>query len=141
MKIKLRNLTNDDTVPLDTIFQGGPVELNTLHFLHTLGRAIPDSHELGNGIFWGGDYSEAMQFLRRNPDLVDHFHFYLGYSGWSVGQLEEEIEQDAWLVTDIDAYQVFHRKQPITELWKELVESFGGDYRFLSKAPIDPSLN
>ena len=64
---------------------------------------------------------------------------FVGYAGWSTGQLEGELEQKAWVVT---------RPEPASltpdggqQLWKNIMNSLGPDYKLLAAAPDDPSLN
>ena len=139
--IRLNKLLKDESLPAAMVYQGGPVELNTLHFLHNLGQVVPDSLQLGRGIWWGGDINEALRLLRLNPELEEHMHFYLGYSGWGEGQLRSELDDEAWVVSDIEADEIFSPQEDSLWLWKKLIDKLGGKYRHLSNAPIDPQLN
>jgi putative transcriptional regulator len=139
--LALNSVLKDKQLPKQTVFQGGPVELNTLHFIHSLGQIVPDSQQISRGIWWGGDFEEALKLIRSNTELIDHFHFYLGYSGWGEGQLDDELKEDAWLVSDINSDQIFKRDVTSPELWKELMNGLGGEFKYLSNSPIDPQLN
>ncbi len=64
-----------------TVFYGGPVQTDTLHFLHQMPDAIPGSQEIAKGIYWGGDF-EIVASLLLTGELNEHnIRFYLGYSG------------------------------------------------------------
>ena len=78
--------------------------------------------------------------LRDNPTLISSVRFFLGYSGWSNTQLDEELEEKSWLV--LNKYQqdlVFSTDD--NEVWKHLMESLGGKFEIMSKFPLNPSDN
>lgn len=139
--IPLSIVLNDEFLPGESVFQGGPVELNTMHFIHSLGDSVPGATQIGHGLWWGGDFELAIEMIRNDKSLISQFQFFLGYSGWSPGQLEEEIEGDAWLVSRIRVDQIFKPQENSKSLWKELMEGLGGEFRYLSNSPLDPQLN
>lgn len=122
------------------VFNGGPVEQNNLYFLHTLPDLIPNSIEISDGIYWGGDFDEVKQLFSQQEIDKSQIRFFLGYSGWSKGQLEEEIENNSWLVFDN-----FHKNKifevPASELWKDKIAKMGGEYLLWTNAPENPILN
>jgi putative transcriptional regulator len=62
---------------------------------------------------------------------------YAGYAGWGPGQLDGELEQDAWLVLPARAGDPFADG----DIWSEALRRNGGGYRLLATMPSDPSLN
>ena len=64
---------------------------------------------------------------------------FLGYAGWATGQLQAEIAEGSWLVTDATPKIVFDT--PTQEIWKQAIQLLGEEYRYLSQLPIDPQLN
>ena len=62
---------------------------------------------------------------------------YAGYAGWGPGQLDGELEQDAWIVVQAKVDDPFGE----ADLWSEAVARKGGSYRLLATMPSDPSLN
>lgn len=118
---------------------GGPVEPDTLHFLHTLGDQIEDSLEVADGIFWGGDFETMKKLLDLGIATPQNTRFYLGYSGWSEGQLEGEMEYNSWIVSQPDGATIFEMETK--KLWRSVLRNMGGDYRVISNFPEDPSLN
>ncbi|MET0205726.1 MAG: YqgE/AlgH family protein [Thermoleophilaceae bacterium] len=62
---------------------------------------------------------------------------YAGYAGWAAGQLEGELEAEAWIVTDAAVDDPFADG----DLWAEALARKGGKYRLLATMPSDPSLN
>lgn len=68
------------------------------------------------------------------PESVEDVHFFLGYAGWSAGQLEEEIARKAWLISTVRITEIF-QKEPPFDLWKDRMYQLGGKYRFLAMTP------
>jgi putative transcriptional regulator len=118
---------------------GGPVQKDTLHFLHQYPALIPGGFEVADGIFWGGDFDLAIQFLREQKISRDKIRFFIGYSGWMSGQLQEELKENSWLLTPALSKLVFHRK--MEEIWKDSLRHMGGDYEMMVNFPVDPTLN
>ena len=67
------------------LYLGGPVQTDTLHFLHTRGDVIKGGTEVIPGVFWGGDF-EQLKFLADTKQIApEEVKFFLGYSGWETG--------------------------------------------------------
>ena len=62
---------------------------------------------------------------------------YAGYAGWAAGQLDGELDEEAWIVTDADVEDPFRED----DLWSAALERKGGRYRLLATMPADPNLN
>lgn len=62
---------------------------------------------------------------------------FAGYTGWAPGQLDAELEEEAWMVTPAQAGDAFADG----DIWSEALRRKGGSYRLLSTMPADPSLN
>lgn len=128
---------------------GGPVQHNTLHYIHRLAD-LPEAIPLAvpaaaadpaaeRGVFWGGDYEILTSWLHDGRISTNDIRFFVGYSGWSPGQLEGEIAADTWVVRSAAAQKVFTFEPE--ELWRGVLLEMGGRYRVLANYPIDPSLN
>jgi len=119
---------------------GGPVQQDSMHFLHRSVLDIADGTKIGEGIHWGGNFEQLkilMQNNRVNPNDVLYF---LGYSGWAPGQLDEELNENSWIVSPgATADQVFDLDPEL--LWREVLKNMGGKYRMFSNYPTDPRLN
>lgn len=119
---------------------GGPVDTESLFFLHTLGNELNLSTPISEGISIGGDFQQLYKFI--NPEHIQNhkIRFFLGYSGWSAGQLEEEIKQNAWVVADVkDAEEIMQIHQPDT--WKYFMEKLGKKYKIMTDFPMNPNDN
>ncbi|UCE92641.1 MAG: YqgE/AlgH family protein [Flavobacteriaceae bacterium] len=121
------------------VYFGGPVSEDNLYFVHKVPELIPDSIEIADGIFWGGDF-EAIQSLLKDDILSKHdIRFFLGYSGWSHLQLEEELETTSWLIVENKFKNLF--KINPNNFWKNELMKYGGVYRLWANAPKDPGMN
>ncbi|MCE7042272.1 YqgE/AlgH family protein [Dyadobacter sp. CY312] len=129
----------------ETIYQdvplhlGGPVEKNTLHFIHRRPDLISGGMEIIDGVFWGGDFEHLQKLLNMNTVKEDDVRFFIGYSGWGEGQLDEELDQDSWIVTNTTSDFIFDT--PPGNFWREILRSMGGEYRSIAHYPTDPRLN
>ncbi|MFK8058492.1 MAG: YqgE/AlgH family protein [Polaribacter sp.] len=121
------------------IYQGGPVEQDNLYFVHTVPDLIPDSIEVENGIYWGGNFESLRNLLNNNEIEPSEIRFFLGYSGWSKDQLEDEMSQNSWFVSENDFENIFSTQEE--SLWKNKLLQKGGDYKLWANAPSDFNLN
>jgi putative transcriptional regulator len=121
------------------VYYGGPVQQDTLHFLHQLPDIIPGGLEVSKGIYWGGDYEMVVSLLRKGEINPNKIRFFIGYSGWSNGQLDDEMKENSWLTVLAKPKLVFHHNY--AEIWKDSLKELGGDYEQLINYPTDPQLN
>lgn len=121
------------------VYEGGPVQKDTLHFLHQCPEHIPGGIEVTEGIFWGGDFEVVLTLLKENKLGKNDIRFFLGYSGWGEGQLDEEMKEKSWITSDANKQLVFTLNTP--QLWKNALQQLGGEYSQMIHYPIDPQLN
>ncbi|QQL48396.1 YqgE/AlgH family protein [Mucilaginibacter ginkgonis] len=122
------------------VFIGGPVGTDTLHFIHCVPEKISGGIEIATGIFWGGDFEHVKDLVSTYQVTEDEIKFFAGYSGWSGGQLEYEINENAWIVASkFDTDTLF--KSDDQELWKEVIISLGQRYAHIVNFPENPMLN
>ena len=62
---------------------------------------------------------------------------YAGYAGWAPGQLDGELEQEAWMVLPARPGDPFADG----DIWSEALRRKGGSYKLLATMPADPSMN
>lgn len=123
-----------------TVYNGGPVEQDNLYFIHIIPQKINNSVEISNGIYWGGDFESLKNLLNENEIIKTEIRFFLGYSGWTKEQLETELQENSWLLTENNEKEKLLSK-PTSEFWKEKIEAQGGEYIYFSNAPENPILN
>lgn len=121
------------------IGQGGPVQTDTLHYIHTCGDLLPETVPVSNGVFWGGDFDIMKLLIETGQVSPEEVRFFLGYAGWSPGQLLDEIDQGGWIIAPGRAPSVF-RSSP-DDLWRSTLRTMGDEYAILSNFPEDPRLN
>jgi putative transcriptional regulator len=121
------------------VYYGGPVQQDTLHFLHQYPEEIPGGQEVLKGIYWGGDFDAVISLLKKDGIDSSKIRFYIGYSGWGSGQLNDEMTEKTWLTLKANRKLLFHIDY--RELWKESLKQMGGDYEMMVNFPIDPRLN
>ena len=120
------------------VFAGGPVGNDNLFYIHTLGNIISGSIRVKDELFWGGNFDELKSAIVSGSAKPDQVKFFVGYSGWSAGQLDNEISENSWLVTEADIKQIMKSNQ---NFWLESVKNAGGHYEMWQNFPEDPNSN
>ncbi len=121
------------------IFIGGPVQQDTLHFIHRV-PALDDSIEIVAGLFWGGNFDQLISLIETKQIGATDIKFFLGYSGWSAGQLDEELKIDSWIVSDQVSEELVFETEP-DNMWKKAMRGLGGRFSVYSNYPADPRMN
>ena len=124
------------TIP---VYYGGPVQKDTIHFLHQYPDLIPGGQEIMKGIYWGGDFEMVTQLVKNNKLDLTKIRFFIGYSGWSKDQLNDELKEKTWLTVKATRNLIFHSFPD--KIWKDSLKQLGGDYEMMINFPIDPQLN
>jgi putative transcriptional regulator len=123
----------------ENINMGGPVAPDTLHYLHSLGELIPDSILIEDNIWWGGDIDAIRDLISTGKITPSQIRFFLGYSGWSAGQLERELREDSWIIARVKADIVMNNRGDNT--WKRVLRGFKNKYRIWADFPDSPDMN
>ncbi len=130
-----------DTLADIPIYMGGPVGLNQMFFLHTLGPTIiPGCLQVASGLYFGGNYEAVKRYVACGEQTEGKIKFIVGYSGWEKGQLADEIARHDWVIMkhpDQDMLMANHEEA----MWKMAVNSFGDKYRTWNNWPTNPSNN
>ncbi|MDO9000676.1 MAG: YqgE/AlgH family protein [Bacteroidota bacterium] len=82
------------------IYEGGPVAKDQLFYIHRLGENLSDSIKIKDDIYFGGNFEELMHLINQGKVKSYDIRFFAGYSGWSDGQLENEIKKNHWLINE-----------------------------------------
>ena len=121
------------------VYMGGPVQPQNLFFIHTKGEMISESIEIEEGIYWNGNFDELKEYISMGVVTKNDVKFFLGYSGWDNGQLEDEMKENSWLV------QVISKELLLSEtdedLWKKVIKESNSLISPMADFPEDPSLN
>ena len=138
-KINAQNLDIEfNNVIVNNLYLGGPVEKSYLNFVHNL-KNLSDSEEIIDDVYLGGDIDEFIENKTLNKNKLK-YKFFSGYSGWSSDQLQEEINQNSWIVVNQFNSDILF-KNIDDKFWSVFLSEFGGKNKIFSNYPKDPSLN
>lgn len=117
------------------IFTGGPVQPDALIVL----AEFRDREAAAAIVVADVGLVAADAATEELADTTRRARVFAGYAGWGPGQLEGEVDDDAWIVEPPTAAELF---APDPEaLWSAVLERKGGHFALLARMPIDPSLN
>ena len=114
------------------VFLGGPVQQDQLIFASFRWHAETERMECQHHLL----IPEAQSVMEEPGTTVRAF---IGYAGWTKGQLEGELAQKAWLLSRPNPELLQIEKCPT--LWRDVTSSFGPWFRLVAEAPDDPATN
>ncbi len=123
----------------ENLNMGGPVAPDTLHYIHNQGALIPKSVHVENNIFWGGDIDAVRELIVSKKIDRSQIRFFLGYSGWSAGQLERELSENSWVIARVKPEIILGNRGENT--WKDVLKGFKNKYRMWADFPDSPEMN
>ncbi len=118
---------------------GGPVQKDSIFYLHTIGESIPGSVHVCDGIYMGGDFEVIKERINQGLIEANSIRFFIGYSGWGKDQLAWEMKEKSWIVSESSPEQIMDTKY--LNLWSQSLRSMGKDYAMLANFPSDPNYN
>ena len=135
----LQDLIPEIEIPFE-VYNGGPVEQDNLYYIHKTPELIPNSIEISDGLYWGGDFQKVTELIKKDQLKGEDIRFFLGYSGWETNQLTSELRSNTWILSKNKHHKRIIEKVN-TSFWKEKMLELGGDYSIWSNAPENPSYN
>lgn len=117
---------------------GGPVSEDSLFYLHNNSK-IPTSLQIYNNLYFGGDYELIKKMVQNKSIDKNTIRFFIGYAGWTKNQLEQEIKENSWIITDYNSKLIFDLNTKL--IWKKAIESLGNAYKLMINFPENPILN
>jgi len=139
LEYHISDLVTEIEIPFQ-VYNGGPVEQDNLYFIHKVPHLIANSIEISDGIYWGGDFDKTIDLINKEVISEEDIRFFLGYSGWSSLQLDQELSSKSWIVVKNDYESAIIHKSSAA-FWKEKMLELGGNYLLWSNSPENPSLN
>ena len=139
LNMKINELIADFPEIDATVFYGGPVQTDTIHYIHNLGHLLEDSQEIMPGIFWGGSFEKLKTLIENGMVKSDDIRFFVGYSGWSKLQLKQELKMGSWVLADMDLNYLFKRTK--SDLWSKVMRHKGDVYSVIAQLPDQMSWN
>lgn len=121
------------------VFFGGPVQTDTIHYVHNVGDLLEDSIKVAEGVYWGGDFEKLKFLISSQLILPANIRFFVGYSGWSEGQLMDEMIFGSWIIADMDANYLFKSKPK--RLWSQVMNDKGDTFTVIAQVPEVVSWN
>ncbi len=93
------------------IYNGGPVGLDEIGFLHCRYDLFPESKQLNNEICWGGYFDKLVDLINKKIIAANEFSIFKGYCGWDIDQILQEVyEEKSWEILIGDKQNVFQKK-------------------------------
>ena len=123
------------------LWKGGPVETGNMFYLHNTPHLIPDSvlFDVSKDLYIGGDFERIKKLLKDKMIDENNIKFFLGYSGWSANQLQQEFDEKAWYRVPADNINLFDLNPK--NLWKEKIVEIDPENIIWKNAPLNPNLN
>mgnify|MGYP001187001431 CR=1 FL=1 len=134
--LKLCDLSPDFSSLRMNVNKGGPVEKNSLFFIHKYPDLIHNSIQIKDGLFWGGDVNDVISGINKQEIKIKNITFFIGCTGWKKNQLIEEIEDGDWIVHNMNLKDL-----DTTLNWSDLLIKINKEYEIWTKAPINFHLN
>jgi putative transcriptional regulator len=139
LEIKI-NEVMEDFPPFDApIFMGGPVQSDSLFYIHTQGEIIKNSMKIADNLYWSGNFDQLKQLVKDQQIFPNEIKFFIGYAGWDHEQLISEIEDESWIISSLESKEINNLND--VDLWKNTLQKMGSKFSLLSNFPEDPSLN
>lgn len=122
------------------VFLGGPVDHDTLQFVHVVPERIPGGLPIDGKLWLGGDLEALAEYVARSPRAARRrVRLFLGYSGWGAGQLDQELVGGSWIPAPPATGAIFGEAGEAT--WRRVVRSIGSEGSALEQQPPDVSWN
>ncbi len=122
------------------VYSGGPVEADRLFMLHTIGDRFEGSMEVSPGLYVGAKLDDIIDYINNNGNTEGNIRFFLGYSGWSKGQLTSEILKNTWALNPNPGHtDVLTGAEDL--YWRREVRRLGEKYRSWLLVPSNPAFN
>lgn len=123
------------------LFKGGPVGLDMLFVMHQRKDLFPHSQAIGDNLFLTGNLDLIQDCLDLKLISSAEMKFIMGYTGWSAGQLEEEINENAWIVLKGNTNLAMIQELEGNNYWKSILQKNGHYFSSIANAPSKPWLN
>lgn len=133
MDVPVNSLLKDFPEFESHCYYGGPVATDTIHYIHDAGDILAESIPVQDNLCWGGDFEQLKLLIERGLILPSNIRFFVGYSGWSPGQLDAEMETGSWIISEMDMNYAFYNTPQ--RLWKNSLINKGNVYTVISQIP------
>ena len=121
------------------LYMGGPVETDSLFFIHPYSD-LKNTIHIRDNLYWNGDLNELRDMFELEFAKPEEVRFFLGYSGWGTEQLESEIKEQSWFIGEYNE-DLITSNDDDDIIWRKSIELLGSEFKDIARFPIDPSLN
>ena len=139
LDLRLHEFANGFPETEATVGYGGPVDRNQLFFIHRIPE-LEGSVLIAKELYIGGNYQEMLQLLGEEKIQMSDIRFFIGYTGWGEGQLQNELDEKTWIVATPPA-SFSAMKTSDDTLWKDILNDLGGKYKLMAEYPLNPADN
>ncbi len=103
----LNDLEEFSSSPSFPLYSGGPVDKEHLYFIHKRNDLIPDGVLVTDNIYMGGDFKKVIACINAKSLTPADIKIFIGYCGWNIHELEAEIAEGSWILTDSNIDLIF----------------------------------
>ena len=132
-----KDLDSSKDIKVD-LYYGGPVSSNYYYLLRSENDHFK-SIKIDENLYWGNDLVFLFNQIENGLINVNDVIFLQGYSGWNLNQLDNEIDDNSWIVLDNQPDMVFNLNKKNS--WNKIIKSLGNKYKIWSNSPDDITLN
>ena len=105
----LNELVEFSSSPAFPLFDGGPVDKEHLYFIHRRNDLIPEGVLITDDIYFGGNFKKVVELINSESLSTADIKIFIGYCGWDADELETEIAEGSWIVTDCESEIIFSK--------------------------------
>ena len=132
LEINLPNILSRISKKIKVYF-GGPVDQERLFCIHKSKLKLKSSKKITKDLSYGCDLNEIIKKTENGELNERNIMFFLGYSGWTNGQLLKEINDKYWKINKGYSINIFLKSEE--NLWNRLTKNMKGDSYIWSNAP------
>ena len=118
---------------------GGPVDHQKIFALRHGSGADEGEEEVGSDLFMPGDLERSIERICNGVEDGSDYLFFLGYSGWERGQLQQELQEKSWVIASCGLISI--TETPADQMWSTILREMGGEYTLWSWLPDEPDWN
>lgn len=133
----IKEVESSEKIKID-LYYGGPVSSEHFYLLRSE-KNYTEIINVYDNLFWGNNLDFLINQVEKGIIKMDDFILFQGYSGWDLGQLDDEIANDSWIITEKKVKEIFSYKEKNS--WNNLIKQFGHKYKLWSNSPDDITLN
>lgn len=133
----IKEVESSEKIKID-LYYGGPVSSEHFYLLRSK-KNYTEIINIYDNLFWGNNLDFLINQVEKGIIKMDDFILFQGYSGWDLGQLDDEIANDSWIITEKKVEEIFSYIEKNS--WNNLIKQFGHKYKLWSNSPDDITLN